>query len=423
MTNVDTNKTYIGVTDKDGKYSITTNRSGKYKISLQKKSYDTITKVGTGDGVVNEIDPATQEAKQFELTIPDNKEVVDAGVYRENATLEINKTDEVGQALKAVVYELLNTLTNEKLTATTNADGVAIFEGLEYDTLYSLIEKSAPEGYFVPETKTDIFATLDNSVIKKDFENRIIKSDVDVTVVDKDDNTVLKDARVTLQRVDADGKPVGEPIEKTTGAEGKVSFTDVEYGKYQIKQITTATGYVVNDTPIDIEVKTDGETISKTIENDKVRADVEVTVVEKDAHEIKLEGAKVKLEKIEKPQEPQDPAVRIMSRARAMFTPTEMELYTDANGIALFEKVPFGEYKITQIETIEGYIIFDGEVKINVDKNGEVVKETIENEKIRGNLEIFVYDKNDPTKMLKGAKVRIMRADGRGEPLKIGKKH
>ncbi len=88
-----------------------------------------------------------------------------------------------------------------------------------------------------------------------------------------------------------------------------------------------------------------------------------------------------------------------MSRARAMFTPTEMELYTDANGIALFEKVPFGEYKITQIETIEGYIIFDGEVKINVDKNGEVVKETIENEKIRGNLEIFVYDKNDPTKM------------------------
>lgn len=110
----------------------------------------------------------------------------------------------------------------------------------------------------------------------------------------------------------------------------------------------------------------------------ELKGTVEVTVVDKDDNSILLEGATVRLELVDKvATKGADASVK------ADFVGPAMEQATDVNGTALYENVPAGEYKVTQLSTIDGYIKWDGEMTIVVTGEEDVpVVALIQNEKI-----------------------------------------
>lgn len=369
MVNTDTGEEVSEKTDSQGKYDLTQYHRGNYKVRLTKQSIDKFTILGKDGTVVNQISPIAVgnlgESDGFELSPTNKAKTVNGGVVKKNATLTINKTGEGNIPLAGVVYELTDTLTKEKVNLTTGTDGSVTHTGLIFGRAYTLVEKSAPEGYFVPTTSTEIIGTLAEFNVTKNFTNRLIKSNVQVTVVDKDDHSILiSGAKVSLQRVDAAGKPIGDPIEKTTGADGKVSYADLTYGSYKITQITTSEGYVINDKPISVEVKTDGDTVKKTIENAKIKGAVQVTVVDKDDPSKVLPGSKVRI-----------------VRADGKGGPP-VEIITNEKGIAIFDDLTYGKYVISQITTAEGYLLNTDKITLFIKEPGKTIKVNIANIRI-----------------------------------------
>ena len=55
---------------------------------------------------------------------------------------------------------------------------------------------------------------------------------------------------------------------------GKFRFEDIRYGKWIIRELKSATGYVLNKTPIEVEITEDGKTVFITVENKFIRGDI-----------------------------------------------------------------------------------------------------------------------------------------------------
>ena len=101
------------------------------------------------------------------------------------------------------------------------------------------------------------------------FENESVRGSVEITKFKENKKDVLQGVTFKLQSLDATIVQ-----EKTTGADGKVLFSDLMPGRYTITETKTADGYTLLKDPIDVSIpygveeqkaKDDGLDVSKAV--------------------------------------------------------------------------------------------------------------------------------------------------------------
>ena len=111
------------------------------------------------------------------------------------------------------------------------------------------------------------------------------------------------------------------------------------------------------------------------MQNEKKKGKIKVIKVDKDDNEIKLKGVEFNI---------------INSKGEIVDN-----IKTDSEGEAETKKLPIDEkYKIVEIKTLENYVLTDKEQIVNIKEN-ETTKVVIENQKIKGKLQIIKTSKDD----------------------------
>jgi len=177
-------------------------------------------------------------------------------------TLVINKIDSYSaEPLANVEFEIYKVSDLETLIkkVKTDINGKAEIQNLEIGD-YVIREVNTPAGYHI--LKVDQAITIEDGksasiVIKNDPLRSLV-----VKKVDRSNPTILLPGAVfTLKN--ENGVQIGSNV--TTGQDGKAVFNLLEFGKYTLKEITAPSGYLLNDTEIEIVLDKDTELI-KTIE-------------------------------------------------------------------------------------------------------------------------------------------------------------
>lgn len=240
------------------------------------------------------------------------------------------------------------------LQGVTGADGTVEFDNLIYGDYY-FIETNAPEGYLL-NTDKHPFSIKDNGVILTSvFSDEKIKGSIEIKKKGEDGN-YLGNAEFTL--FDADGKAVQKAV---TDDSGTAKFTDIEYGKYTVRETRAPEGYNISDEsmPVQVNGKENGITYDAgTITDTKIRANIQIKKTDMNGNALK--GAEFTL------YDNSGKAVEVQ--------------VSDNNGTAVFKDVVYGSYIIKETKAPEGYNVNSTALKIQINSS-EAQNYTIEDQK------------------------------------------
>ncbi|MED2635034.1 VaFE repeat-containing surface-anchored protein [Bacillus thuringiensis] len=196
---------------------------------------------------------------------------------------------------------------------------------------------------------------------------------------------VLADA--VFEVFNANNESVGKI---TTGADGIAELNNLPIGTYTLKEIKAPTGYVSDDKPQTIEVKT-GETGAVQIVNNKVKGNIEIK---------KLSDSGKVLPNVE----------------FTVFTEDGKEVkkvVTKENGIANVEGLTYGKYYFLETQTPNGYIGNKTKYPFEIKEHNKTLTFTVENTEVKGSVKLLKVDNEDVSKKLEGAEFELKDASGK----------
>ena len=242
------------------------------------------------------------------------------------------------------------TLMADTLVATgaTDRNGMLTFEGIYPHGDYYVKELQAKAGWKMSADRYDLSITPD----RKASDENVLR----VILVDPIHNDLVH-GRVTLTKTDITGEKTlpgavievyndkGEVVYRdTTDESGRIASIPVTPGRYTFREIYAPDGYALNDAIMSFSVDSDGVvTGTTTIRDDYTR----FSVAKCDENEAPLSGVEFSL---------------IRSDGSTLMTAR-----TNRSGIATFEKVPYGSYRIVETRPLAGYLPAEMDVQVNVD--------------------------------------------------------
>ena len=169
------------------------------------------------------------------------------------------------------------------------------------------------------------------------FKVNIVEEKGSLTINKVDAETGKALAGVTYRLFDANGKKVAD---MTTGADGKAVFKDLPQGKYSYQEISTPSGYVVDNTKYQITIT--ATALNITHKRTNALAKDSITVRKVDATGSPLAGAELLLE--------------TSADGKAW---TEVgRVTTDNTGIAKWSDLKVGvQYRVTETKAPAGYTL------------------------------------------------------------------
>ena len=281
-------------------------------------------------------------ADEQEVTVEYNT-TAEVKVTNEEKTgsIKVQKRTEGQRNVEGITFYLKGTSDTGReinIPATTNKDGIAVFENVPIGT-YSIIEdeETVPYGYLVADEKevTVIYAETVDTEILNNEQTGTIK-------VHKRTEGDLNISGITfyLKGTSDTGREINIPA--TTDKDGVAVFENVPVGTYKIieDKETVPYGYLVAD---EKEVKVEyAQTIDATILNNEQTGSIKVH--KKTADMTNVEGIRF-----------------ILSGISDTGREIRIEATTDKDGLAKFEGVPIGTYTITEDgSTVPyGYLVAD----------------------------------------------------------------
>ena len=264
-------------------------------------------------------------------------------IVEEKGSLTINKVDaDTGAALSGVTYRLFDASGNKVADVTTGADGKAVFSDLPLGS-YSYQEISAPEGYVVDSTRYT--ATISTSAlhITEQRTNALAKGSIEILKVDAETRQPL--AGVVYRLFDANSSKIADG---TTDGNGKVTFSGLKPGKYAYQEISTVSGYLLDDTKYDFSLTSENLHVKVTRENTPAKGSLTIRKI--DATGGPLAGAELLLETSTDGQ-----------------SWTEIgKVTTGADGIAKWEELKLGaKYRIIEAKAPAGYTLLPEPVSVD----------------------------------------------------------
>lgn len=368
-----------------------------FSISQENSSTDTgvtVVKVKARDvaqkGVIN----ITKTGEIFS-SVEENK-----GVYTpkysisnlKGAIFEIYAAEDITTLDGTVRYEQ-GTLVD---TITTDDDGVAKSKEL-YLGKYTVIEKTAPNGYVHNGTKYDVeltYAGQNVSVTSTDISvyNDRQKVSVSLKKIMANDKTfsIGNNGEITSVRF---GVYADEDIKASNGdiipkdalitfancdKNGSIVFDcDLPVGfKWYVKEIATDKHYILSDTKYEFDTEYQGQDVKvidikvnndKAIENNLIYGFVKGLKVDRETQEV-IKGATFGLFKSDTAEFTEDTAI--------------LTAVTDENGVFVFNNIPYGEYLIKELKPADGYLDNEDVFTVTIKDNEQVVELTAINDKV-----------------------------------------
>ena len=281
-------------------------------------------------------------------------------------------------------------------TVTTDDDGVAKSKEL-YLGKYTVIEKTAPNGYVHNSTKYDAeltYAGQNVSVTSTELSvyNDRQKISVSLKKIMAEDKkfSIGNNGEITSVRF---GIYADEDIKASNGdiipkdalitfancdKDGNISFDcDLPVGfKWYAKEIATDEHYILSDTKYEFDTEYQGQDIKvidikinndKAIENNLIYGSVKGLKVDRETQEV-IKGATFGLFKSDTTELTEENAI--------------LTAVTDESGIFAFNNVPFGEYLIKELKPADGYLDNEDVFTVTIKDNEQVVELTAINDKV-----------------------------------------
>ena len=264
-------------------------------------------------------------------------------IVEEKGSLTINKVDaDTGAALSGVTYRLFDASGNKVADVTTGADGKAVFSDLPLGS-YSYQEISAPEGYVVDSTRYT--ATISTSAlhITEQRTNALAKGSIEILKVDAETRQPL--AGVVYRLFNANGSKIADG---TTDGNGKVTFSDLKPGKYAYQEISTVSGYLLDNTRYEFSLTSENLHVKVTRENMPTKGSLTIRKI--DATGGPLAGAELLLE---------------MSTDGQSWAEIGKST-TDSTGAAKWDNLKLGaKYRVTEVKAPAGYTLLPEPVSVD----------------------------------------------------------
>jgi Predicted outer membrane protein len=180
------------------------------------------------------------------------------------------------------IFELLNTDNEILQSVTIGEDGIGTWTDLTVGTYYQREVSASDDSFVVSKELIKIVVTKngvsiydheDKEITIKDSENGTsftLKNDLikgSVSLMKKDAETKKALAGATFKLVNADGKIV---FEGKTDKDGLLTVSNLPFGTYEFIEVSAPDGYRLDEKPIKVEVKTDGETATCEKLNEKI---------------------------------------------------------------------------------------------------------------------------------------------------------
>lgn len=157
----------------------------------------------------------------------------------------------------------------------------------------------------------------------------------------------------------------------TCGENGTAQSKLLPYGVYIIRQLSGWEGYVLDTTLHEVNITSDGETVSLSIRNEIYKGSLTIQKVDKDGGQA-LPGARF----------------RLLDSAGNPFA----EGTTDESGVLTFDNLPFGDYYLEELEAPNGYKIDRTPYVFSVIADGQKIEIRRENTRIPGSVTVAKTD-------------------------------
>lgn len=307
---------------------------------------------------------------------------------------EITKTDiSTGELIPDCTFEILNENNEQVITGTTDENGIAHFQLAIGKYFYR--EISAPDIYEIDDTAYPFEITENDDIVKAKMTNNKKTGSIKVTK-STTGNLNIEGIKFYATGISDTNKDL--KFEATTDENGIALFDKLVIGKYIITEdgSTVPAAYLVADEQeVTVEYNTTAEV--KVTNEEKTGS---IKVQKRTEGQKNIEGIKFYLR-------------GTSDTGREINIPAT----TDENGIAKFENVPIGTYKVIEDkETVPyGYLVADEkEVKVEY---AQTIDETILNNEQTGTVQ--VHKKTDGMTNIEGIRFILSGVSDTGREINI----
>ena len=310
---------------------------------------------------------------------------------RKEGNLKLYKVDDKNQriALGNVEFDLYSKEFNTVIgTYHTDVNGEIFVENLRVAD-YVWIEKTTNKWYNLAEN-TDVTVVWKKTV-ETTILNKLKQGKVTVVKVDKDNNEI-KLPNVKFEVKDSNGNVLETIVTDKNGVATTSEYPVRDFETLTLKEVQTLKEYKLNDAEIKVTLKAN-ETITKTVENEVKKGQIKVVKVDKDKHEIKLEG--VVFEVLD-----QDGKV-------------VQTLVTDKNGEAITKRLPIlPTYSVREKSSLREYKLNTQEATNIKLEEDEIRTITFENELKKAKMQVIKVDKENHEIKLKDVVFEVYNSKG-----------
>ncbi|MGE6553483.1 SpaA isopeptide-forming pilin-related protein, partial [Bacillus mycoides] len=302
-------------------------------------------------GYVLDQNPKTFEVKTGEVAVIEMKNEQIKG------NVQLLKVDQDGKKkLEGAVFILADAKGNLIHEYTTDKEGLIKVDNLKYGE-YQFIEKSSPVGYMLVKELIPFSIKENGKKIELIAKNTQIKGSLEITKVNvADGNNKLPNAEFTIYN--EQGKEV---VRGKTNEQGIAKFEKLPSGKYTYKETLAPAGYVISEETFSFEIMQDGEIIKHIVKDKKIEGSLEITKVDVADGNNKLPGAEFTIYN-EKGEE-------------------VVKGKTNEQGIAKFERLPYGKYTYKETLAPDGYLINEETFSFEIKADSEIIKHTVQDKK------------------------------------------
>jgi len=306
-------------------------------------------------------------------------------------------------------------------TITTDEEGTAKSKEL-YLGKYTVTETKAPEGMVINKDGHQVELTYAGQEVAvtetaTSFYNERQKVKISLEKVLEQDETFGIGKNDELKNISF-GLYAKEDIVSESGtvipADGLIEIiglaedgtatvaTDLPFGSYYIKEMTTDEHYILNDEQYAFTFDYAGQDTET----------VEIKVNDGKPIENKLIYGSVSGKKVDENGEALAGAViGIFKADETEFTAEHafMTVKSGEDGSFAFKKVPYGNWIVKEIEAPEGFVLDGTSHAVTIDWNEQVIEAEITNEYIHGNIRLTKVDADYPDNKLTGATFEVYK--------------
>ena len=230
----------------------------------------------------------------------------------------------------------------------TDMHGKLTFSGNLPHGAYTIRELDGPKGWKLNPNRFDVRISPENQA----DDAPVIRVSLDGTVRNE-----LIYTKVTLTKADITGVETvpgaeievrneqGEVIYRAvTDENGEIPDIPVTPGRYTFKEVLAPEGYALNETTCSFTVDEDGQVSGDTV--------------------LRNDFTRFMLKKVGEHNEPLTGVAFSLKDERGAVVATVL---TDADGIAMFEKIPYGSYTVVESKPLPGYLPSGVQVTLTLD--------------------------------------------------------